>query len=461
MIQSYTILRAVPHKPGPQQQLPIFLLMAFFLLLLSSCAAQKLPPAPENRLLADTALKHAFTGIAVYDATGNRWLHRHNSEKYFVPASNTKIPTLYAGLKYLPPQLPGILYAERGDTLFLLPTGDPTLLHPDYNQHPVYDFIRNSSKVAVLVADNWKSKALGFGWAWDDYESYYMTERSPLPVYGNYITWVQERRPEQRNGKTDTNLLVYSNPEVNFEVAFSPETATAFEVQRHRTENKYTILPGGERQRKVEVPFVTNGAATAVELLKDTLFKQLPVVPMPDQSLAFQPLFSQPADSMFQPLMYRSDNFFAEQTLLMVSQQLLGYMDEQKLIDTLLKTDFKEMPHKPKWVDGSGLSRYNLFTPEDFIWLLLKMKDTFGMQRMELLFPTGNRGTLRNYYVAENGRIFAKTGTLSSHVALSGYLYTRQNRLLVFSVLVNNHFTAATSVRRAVERYLQELRRLY
>lgn len=437
------------------------LLLLVAVLQATACAAQKLPAAPEQRLLADTALQHAFTGIAVYDVTGNRWLHRHNSEKYFVPASNTKIATLYAGLKYLPPQLPGMLYAEVGDTLYLLPTGDPTLLHPDYQRHPVYDFIRNTTKEPVLLEGNWRSKPLGFGWAWDDYESYYMTERSALPVYGNYITWVQERRAETRNGRTDTNLLVYTIPEVNFTVDFSTETAPAFEVRRHRTENQYTILPGRERQRKVEVPFVTNGVATALALLKDTLFKTIPVVPMPQQPLAFQTLYSQPADSMFQPLMHRSDNFFAEQTLLMVSQQLLGYMDEQRLIDTLLKTDFKDMPHRPKWVDGSGLSRYNLFTPEDFVWLLLKMKNEFGWERLQQLFPTGNKGTLRNYYVADSGRIFAKTGTLSSHVALSGYLYTRQNRLLVFSVLVNNHYTSATAIRRAVERYLQELRNRY
>lgn len=436
-------------------------LLTVNIFFLTSCVAQKASRTPEHHLLSDTVLRHAFTGIAVYDATQNSWLHRHNSEKYFVPASNTKIPTLYAALKYLPAQLPGILYAERSDTLFLLPTGDPTLLHPDYQQHPVYDFIRNSSKVPVLLEGNWKSKPLGFGWAWDDYESYYMTERSALPIYGNYITWVQERRPEQRNGKTDTNLLVYSIPEVNFDVNFSAETAPAFAVQRHRTENQYTILPGRERQRKIEVPFVANGIATAAALLKDTLWKELPVVPLANQTFSFQPLYSQPTDSMLQQLMYRSDNFFAEQTLLMISQQLFGYMDEQRLIDTLLQTDFKDMPQKPKWVDGSGLSRYNLFTPEDFVWLLLKMKDAFGMQRLQQLFPTGNRGTLRNYYVAENGLLFAKTGTLSSHVALSGYLYTRQNRLLVFSVLVNNHFTSATSVRRAVERYLQALRQQY
>ena len=159
--------------------------------------------------------------------------------------------------------------------------------------------------------------------------------------------------------------------------------------------------------------------------------------------------------------MHRSDNFFAEQTLLMVSNERLGVMNDAKIIDTLLKTDFKSLLQKPRWADGSGLSRYNLFTPQDFVAIFNKMKDEFGMERIKTIFPTGNDGTLANYYKAENGYIFAKTGTLSGVVALSGFLYTKKNKLLIFSVLVNNHNASATAVRRAVEKFIQIIRNKY
>ena len=157
-------------------------------------------------------------------------------------------------------------------------------------------------------------------------------------------------------------------------------------------------------------------------------------------------------------MMYRSDNFFAEQSLLMVSTKLLDVMNDEKIIDTLLKTDFKDLPQKPGWVDGSGLSRYNLFTPQDFIAILNKMKNEFGMERIKNILPTGGTGTLSNYYKAESGYIFAKTGTLSGVVALSGFLYTKKNKLLIFSVLVNNHQSNATNIRRAVEKFIEEVR---
>jgi D-alanyl-D-alanine carboxypeptidase/D-alanyl-D-alanine-endopeptidase (penicillin-binding protein 4) len=159
--------------------------------------------------------------------------------------------------------------------------------------------------------------------------------------------------------------------------------------------------------------------------------------------------------------MYRSDNFFAEQTLLMSGARRLGVMDDERIIDTLLNTDLKDLPQRPQWVDGSGLSRYNLITPKDFVWLLNRMKNEFGMERMKSILPTGGAGTLSNYYKQDSGFIFAKTGSLSGVIALSGYLITEKNRLLIFSVLVNNHQGNAGAVRRDVEAFLQDIRKKY
>ncbi len=410
-------------------------------------------------LLRDSALTNAHVGVAVYDVEAKKFLYQHNSNKYFVPASNTKLPTLYAGLKYIGDSLVGLQYTERNDTMFLQPTADPTLLHPDYKQQPVYDFLKQQNKTLVISNRNWKTEALGYGWAWNDYLGYYAAERSSLPVYGNIIKWIQQRNIEQKENGKDTSASIFTDPEINWKATFSTKKSTAFDVTRPHTENIYTISEGKEMKRELEIPFVTNGLQSALELLKDTLHKEITEQPFQTANIKFQTIKTQPVDSLFKPLMHRSDNFFAEQTLLMVSNKLLGYMDEQKLIDSLLKSDLSGFPQKPRWVDGSGLSRYNLFTPEDFVWLLGKMKDEFGLDRLKTILPTGNTGTLRNYYKDETGLIFAKTGTLTGHIALSGFLITSKNKLLIFSVLVNNHNVSATAVRRAVEQFLQQIRR--
>lgn len=433
--------------------------LLFTTVVLVSCSVQKQTATSplQKQLIADSALTNAFVGIAVFDAESGKYIHQYNSNKYFVPASNTKLPTLYAGMKYLGKQLPGLQYKEENDTLYIQPTGDPTLLHADFKTQPVVDFLKQQTKPIVINISNWKAEALGYGWAWDDYLGYYMTERSPLPVYGNYIQWIQQRTAQERDGVKDTSAFVFTEPEVNWDVQFKTGKTTAFDVTRPRTENKYTITEGKEMNKTIEVPFVTNGLQSALELLKDTIHQTIT-----EESFRItnpEVIYSQPVDSMFKPLMHRSDNFFAEQTLLMVSNVLFGEMDEQRLIAHLLKNDLSGFPQKPKWVDGSGLSRYNLFTPEDFVWLLLKMKDEFGLERLKTILPTGNTGTLRNYYVDDAGFIFAKTGSLTGHLALSGFLITTKNKLLVFSVIVNNHTTSPATVRRDVEKFLQQVRR--
>jgi D-alanyl-D-alanine carboxypeptidase/D-alanyl-D-alanine-endopeptidase (penicillin-binding protein 4) len=157
---------------------------------------------------------------------------------------------------------------------------------------------------------------------------------------------------------------------------------------------------------------------------------------------------------MLKPMMHNSDNFFAEQSLLMAAFKKLGVMNEAKLIDTILKTNFADLPQKPRWVDGSGLSRYNLFTPQDFVAILQKINQEQSWNRITTVFETGGEGTISSYYTKYAGKIFAKTGTLSGQVAFSGYLLTNKGKKLIFSVLVNNHQTSATTIRRAVESFL-------
>lgn len=408
-------------------------------------------------LLRDTSLLHAHMGIAIYDADNLKYVYRHNSDKYFVPASNTKIPTLYAGLKILGDSLPGLRYVQRNDTLFASPTGDPTLLHPDYHWQPVAALLKQYRTVA-LTGKEWQSESLGYGWAWDDYQSAYMAERSPLPVFGNIVEWKQQRVAGSTKEGNDTSLIIKAVPSAAWDVQYDPQPGAVFSVTRPRTENLFFIRKSKESSRVVSLPFVTNGTATALQILKSESGANI-IAYEGNLPAGAKIIYTQPADSMYRPLMYRSDNFFAEQTLLMASQQLLGVMDEQKLIDTLLKTDLKDFPQKPRWVDGSGLSRYNLFTPEDFVWLLEKMKQEYGMDRLSSIFPTGNTGTLRNFYKEDAGYLFAKTGTLSGHVALSGFMRTAKNRWLIFSVLINNHQASSVAVRRAVEKYLQQIRK--
>lgn len=433
------------------------------LLLLASCSvSRQISRSAEQLVIRDSSLLAAHIGISLYEPGKNKYWFNYQGDKYFTPASNTKLVTCYAAMKYLGDSLTGILKAENDTAVFILPAADPTLLHPDFRNQPVIDFLKNTSKTIYTTDAFWMDDPWGTGWSWDDYTEDYMAERSPMPVYGNVLKWIQD------NSNTKEPAIIYSLPEVDWEVDFNSENSKNFSVKRKIGENVFQLTQGREKYKELDVPFVTHGLKTTLELLPDSIHKTIKLLPnekfqqlLHESQLKLSPIKTQPTDSLLKITMHRSDNFFAEQSLLMTSNTLLGEMSDEKIIDTLLKTVYKGLPQKPNWVDGSGLSRYNLFTPRDFVAILDKMKTEFDFNRIKNILPTGNTGTLKNYYKADSNYIFAKTGTLSGVVSISGYLYTKKNKLLIFSVLVNNHNSNAARVRRAVEKFLERIREKY
>ena len=420
----------------------------------------------QDSLLDQPGLRAAQVGISLYDPATSTRIFDYQGDKYFMPASNTKLFSLYAGLKYLGDSLVGIRYSMTDTALFIIPAGDPTLLHPAYADQPVIRFLQKAGRNIYLSDNNWKDRPFGRGWAWDDYNDDYMPERSPLPVYANLIRW-----------KFDSvSASFYSMPDIDWPVRFSPDSSRrGFFVQRDNHENAFEITEGAGGGGEQDVPFITNGNASAAILLRDTIGHPVNLRRLRDHWTSFpgntplremifyddQIIHSRPVDSLFVPMMHNSDNFFAEQTLLMVSNEVLGQMNDARIIDTLLKNDLKGLPQRPIWVDGCGLSRNDNFTPQDFIWLLDTMRKQFGLERMERILPTGGKGTLASYYRQDAGYIFAKTGSLSGVAALSGYLITKKDHLLLFSILINNYTGSGVIVRRRMEQLIHRIRDTY
>lgn len=433
---------------------PAFCLLPIaYCLLISSCSLQqKISRSAKKLVINDSSLLTAHVGISIYEPAASKYWYNYNGEKYFVPASNIKIPTCYAAMKYLGENFRGLDYLETDTVVFIKPTADPSFMHRDFRSQPVYEFLLLLNKKLAFVLPKWETEVYGSGWAWNDYNEAYMPERSDLPIYGNVIEYSLQQFGKKYSLKGDIKYFRYAlNPYVD------PITPN-IRIRRRRVDNTFDVFSSNRTFTSAQYPFRT---FENQRLLEDTLKKAWLNNVYPPSDLKFKSVYSRPTDSLLKPMMHRSDNFFAEQTLLMVSNELLGVMNDEKIIDTLLKTDFKDLPQKPRWVDGSGLSRYNLFTPQDFVFILKKMRDEFPMERIKEIFPTGGEGTINNYYKADSGSIYAKTGTLSGVVALSGYLYTKKGKLLIFSTLVNNHQASATAVRRAVEEFIQSVRNKY
>ena len=133
----------------------VFLVVASVLFV--SCSLQKKIGVSANKsLINDPELNSAHIGISIYEPATNRYWFNYQADKFFTPASNTKIFSCYAGMKWLGDSLNGLSYTEEADGLLIQGTGDPTLLHPDYKNQSVISFLQHSNKPIYIVNSNRK-----------------------------------------------------------------------------------------------------------------------------------------------------------------------------------------------------------------------------------------------------------------------------------------------------------------
>ncbi|MDP9040817.1 MAG: D-alanyl-D-alanine carboxypeptidase, partial [Bacteroidota bacterium] len=197
---------------------------------LISASLKSQSPVADNpslrKFLENKELRTAHAGVYVYDDSLKKEIANYQSDKYFIPASNTKLFTLYAGMKYLYDSIMGITYVENDTALFVGATGDPTLLHPDFQTQPVIDFLKKSHKKIYLSnnLNQWQETPLGPGWAWDDYNDDYSVERSQFPVYGNFIRWKQQKSSIRSNPGFEETASVFSSPEITWDVRFNTDS---------------------------------------------------------------------------------------------------------------------------------------------------------------------------------------------------------------------------------------------
>jgi D-alanyl-D-alanine carboxypeptidase/D-alanyl-D-alanine-endopeptidase (penicillin-binding protein 4) len=181
-------------------------------------------------------------------------------------------------------------------------------------------------------------------------------------------------------------------------------------------------------------------------IYSDTLHLPVSISTELERSPLAKLLYGLPQDSVFKVMMQESDNFLAEQLLLQVSAALTDTLNSTMGIDSLQHHLSKFLPDSVIWVDGSGLSRYNMTTPRNIVMLWNELIKMFGQERlMKIISIGGVAGTIENWYAEEQPYIYGKTGTLRHNHVLSGMLITKSGRLLLFSYM-NNHYQSSSSV---------------
>ena len=418
----------------------------FFLFLFFSCS----PGKKLAKNLKRTEIKFQdHIGFMLYDPEKRKTLADFNAEKYFTPASNTKIFTFFSAIQLLGDSIPAFRYIEKPDSLIFWGTGDPSFLNRNTFQSTVaYDFLKNHSASLYFSTANFYQNYFGPGWAWDDYNSYYSAERSSFPIYSNCMTVTDSVNHEIKVSPRYFQDSIVSQPSIE----------SGKRAIREISRNKIVFQADTSRKAYTkEIPFHVSPQLIA-SLLRDTLQREVRLIDtgMPEEGV--RTLFSIPSDSLYKVMMQESDNFIAEQLLQLCALEISDSLKSQIAIDYVKKSFLFDLPDEPQWVDGSGLSRYNLFTPRSIVRLWEKIMHLVPRERLfELLAIGGKAGTTKNYYQAETPYIFGKTGTLSNNHCISGYLLTKKGKVLIFSFMNNNFTTSTREVRAMMEEKLFEI----
>ncbi|MEC3980571.1 D-alanyl-D-alanine carboxypeptidase/D-alanyl-D-alanine endopeptidase [Amycolatopsis sp. H20-H5] len=429
-----------------------------------------------DTLLSNPALAGAQTGLVVRDADTGAVLYSRHPESLLQPASNTKLLTSAAALDVLGPDY-RFATTVSGDgkragsvlagDLFLKGTGDPTLLAKDY-QALAAQVAASGVKTVVgqLVADDtwFDSVRLGVGWAWDDEPYSYNAQISALSVSpdtdydaGSVIVRVapgQAGRPAAVTVDPPSDYLKV----VNTAVTGSAGSASSVVVDREHGTNTITVagsIPaGGATDNEYMAVWNPTGFAASVfrkaladngvRVLGSTAYRATPGSAAP---LARRE--SIPLSGLLVPFLKLSNNMHAEILTKAAGRQVSGHGSWDaglRALDAKL-AGLGVDPAAFRTVDGSGLSRMDSVTTDQFAKLLVAAKSRSWFPAWYNALPVAGNpdrlvgGTLRARMAgtAAANNVHAKTGSLTGVSGLSGYVTAANGEKLVFSLLENNY----------------------
>jgi D-alanyl-D-alanine carboxypeptidase/D-alanyl-D-alanine-endopeptidase (penicillin-binding protein 4) len=181
------------------------------------------------------------------------------------------------------------------------------------------------------------------------------------------------------------------------------------------------------------------------------------VVPAPNRDAA-RALFtykSPPLSAIAQPMLKDSINLYAEAALRLNAAAGAFPTNDAALEGLNMRlTSWGVPPDAQQLIDGSGLSRRNVISPDALLTVLRRMHDPAGASPFVGALPiAGVDGSLANRMRGSPaaGNVRAKTGTMSNIRSLAGYVTTRDGEHLAFAIIVNNFEGSGAEANQALD----------
>lgn len=443
------------------------------------------------------AINHAQWAVSVDSLRTGESLFRQNEFRLLVPASNQKLLTTAVAAAKLgwdfryttrlyatgPISADGTL---QGD-LLIVADGDPTInpRHPE--RWAVFDQWAQALAdtglhlvAGQLVGDDHAFAEPGWapGWSWDDLALGYGAPVSALQYNENQVE-VMVAPGDSPGGRI---VVAMSPPGSGLTIDHRATTASPAEpttIVVERVPGSTILVVRG--QIAVDAKPVTAVAAVAnptvlyLNAFREALARHgifvggnpididdLRVPPSADRATLLLEDRSPPLSDIIAVTLKFSRNLYAETLLRTLARPELPATAEMGL--NVVRDTLRTWGIGPEYFlarDGSGLSRYNWLSPDAVMRLLtyVRLNPALAGAYTRALAVAGVDGSLeeRMKGTTAEGRVFAKTGSMSQVRALSGYLTTLDGEPLAFSILANGFRVPSRQIDDAVDRALVRL----
>ena len=439
-------------------------------------------------------LEHNFNynqvGLVVHSLTDNKILYQHHNNKLFVPASLVKLFTLASSLEELTSNFKFVTkltwnknklinHTLHGD-LGLIFSGDP-----EFTQKNLEKLILAIKKQGInqiegdfIVDDTLYSEDYAPGWVIDDLTWGYAAPSTAIVIDENKIS-------------IKVNPIYTFGQQVNFAISNDYNNYN-YENNSNKNNNYSSLIPFNIESKVLAVNHLqaANDCRLKVKLnanndiwfsgcveiepkdqlinlavnsprkyLQDLLkiylnkyninligtiiFKQAP-----PNLVELKVHESSKLSNLLSVMMKNSNNIYANNIGKALGVKLYGhgsFLNATNAIKNILHKKFTINTSTLNILDSSGLSIYNVATPNHFVRLLQAIYNDKNLYNMiNKIFPKpGTNGTLKNRLTAKDLRfkLWAKTGSLKHSSGLAGFIRTKNNQELAFVFIINNLLT--------------------
>jgi D-alanyl-D-alanine carboxypeptidase/D-alanyl-D-alanine-endopeptidase (penicillin-binding protein 4) len=499
--------KVVRAEPGSRSQARDVIVNRIVPLVLMFCACAPRPterPQPRRPVFTAVAdslihvseLRTALWGIEIFDPARNQSLFSHNAARHFIPASNAKLIVTSAALATLGPDYrfrTDILVTGQNDDgdperVVVVGRGDPTWSSRFHATHTMVleqladslwlQGIRGITRELVIDASFFGAERVNGTWEVGDLPYGVAAPSGAFVIAEGTVDL--EIIPGGEPGDPATARAL--GPQHVFPVRSAVLTDTAqaqirLSVDYQAWPDSIVVtghVPAGRPDTlTVAAPDANRfAAATFADALKrkGILVPAVRIVYDSTEAAelrsranrAVTTWLSEPMTAIVAGVLQPSQNWMAEQLMRALGGLQLGRgtwsagleAERNFLVHTvgLDSTSFFLR-------DASGLSAQNVISPQALVQLLEYDRRASWSAHYRAALPTPGlpNSTLANRLRGLEGKLFAKTGTITNVTTLSGYITTRSGRELLFAIMTNASGQPSSRVRRGIDRLVTAL----